>query len=290
MRILLWTALLLVGIALFLLPTSRSKEAEADAATPSGPFKGAVRVLIYHDFDPAEHDVTISADRLEDQLLALKQAGYRFIGPAQLAAFLEGRADLDPLSVLVTIDDGYASIYTRARPILVKHQIPTLVFLITGQIDAPLTGALPKLSRQQIKELQETGLFTFAGHSTNHGNPTVDGRSNLTTPLPGETELAFRERVAADLAQMQSVLAAIGGNPAHFAYPYGQVSEGLIAQLRQVGVRYAYTTEEAIVTPATDRMRIPRFNAGVPWLTGASLIETISTHPDSPELPLTGQV
>ncbi|HLO02267.1 MAG TPA: polysaccharide deacetylase family protein [Symbiobacteriaceae bacterium] len=270
--------------AIFALPTlSSGSLPEADASpTPvlaqpdHAPRSGSVRILLYHHFAATEDAATITPERLDEHLSALEQAGYPFITPSQFEAFLNGEADVPSRSVLVTIDDGYASIDDVARPILIKHRVPALVFLVTGQVDQPLPGALPKLSRAQLGALAETGLFTFGGHGSNHGNPTVDGRSNLAAPYPAEPAQLFHDRVEADLVAMQALLASVGGRGAHFAFPYGDVSASLDQQLVRQGVKYAYTTDEGVVTGDTDRLRLPRFNAGAGWVTGPGLVESLA--------------
>lgn len=297
MAVLLLLGVLLTALLSLLMMPSTSL-LEADGSPTSGPASatpepiqrlrsGSVRILLYHHFAADENATTISPERLEEHLTTLTQAGYHFITLAQFEAFLRGEADLDDRSLLLTIDDGYASIYEVARPVLMKHQVPALVFLVTGQIDRPDEGALPKLSRSQIRALLETGLFTFGGHGSGHGNPTVAGRSNLVLPFPGEPAQIFLDRVEADLAAMQSVLASVGGRGAHFAFPYGHVSARLAAQLRRQGVRYAYTTEPGLVTSRTDRLRLPRFHAGAAWVTGGLLVRMLA---DDRSLPPPSQV
>lgn len=281
-----WVSGLLMALLLTLLsavPAARTESLPAAEAAPplaasdeATPRSGSVRILLYHHFAATENATTIAPERLEQHLQAMTAAGYKFIAPAQFEAFLAGEADLPSLSALVTIDDGYASIYEEALPVLVKHQVPALVFLVTGQVDRAQPGALPKLSRDQITALTQTGLFTFSGHGSNHGNPTVAGRSNLTRPFPDEPAGLFNDRVESDLGAMQALLTSVGGSTAHFAFPYGHVSASLDAALRQQGVRYAYTTEPGVVTAKTDRLRLPRFNAGAGWVTGELLLEALA--------------
>lgn len=291
-RTVTWRLFLVVLLAaVLLMPTlSTGSPPEADtSSTPAVaaltpvtvnqtdlPRSGSVRILVYHHFATTENATTITPARLDEHLGALARAGYQLITPAQFEAYLGGKADVPARSILLTIDDGYESIYHLARPVLVKHQAPALVFLVTGQVDRPLQGALPKLSRAQIRTLTETGLFTFGGHGSNHGNPKIDDHSNLAVSTPGEPVQLFYDRVEADLSEMQALLAAVGGAGAHFAFPYGDVSASLDAQLVRQGVRYAYTTQPGIVTPETDRLRLPRYNAGVGWLTGPGLIELLA--------------
>jgi len=49
-------------------------------------------------------------------------------------AALRGERSLPSRPVLVTFDDGYRSVFTRARPILERHRIPAVAFLCSAPI------------------------------------------------------------------------------------------------------------------------------------------------------------
>jgi peptidoglycan/xylan/chitin deacetylase (PgdA/CDA1 family) len=49
-------------------------------------------------------------------------------------AALAGRRELPPRPVLFTFDDGYRSVFTTARPILERHEIPAAIFVCTSPV------------------------------------------------------------------------------------------------------------------------------------------------------------
>lgn len=59
---------------------------------------------------------------------------FKVVTFAQVAAFLDGRADLPPRALIVTFDDGFDDNYQLAFPILKRIGIPATMFVSTGYI------------------------------------------------------------------------------------------------------------------------------------------------------------
>ncbi|MCX5706393.1 MAG: polysaccharide deacetylase family protein [Candidatus Omnitrophica bacterium] len=134
-----------------------------------------------------------------------------FCDPISLNEFLAAKNGLCPLPkrpVLFTFDDGYRSVFTLARPILRKFNIPALVFLSSNYIEKrclfwfdtvfrkfgaeevyrlkatpfnqwkygdgifnmPANDDDPNtvLSKEEIIELSDSGSFEFGSHTLDH--------------------------------------------------------------------------------------------------------------------------
>lgn len=80
------------------------------------------------DFDPNIYSCT--AEVFEQQLVFLK-ANFTLISEANLLALLEDDQPLDRAYALITFDDGYIDAYQCAFPILKKHQLSAVFFVVT---------------------------------------------------------------------------------------------------------------------------------------------------------------
>jgi hypothetical protein len=93
-----------------------------------------VRVLTYHRFGSVPRDPFCVDLKDFDAQMAWLASQQRAISLSDLENFLSGKQDLPNGSVLVTIDDGYQSIYSGALPILQKYGIPCVLFLTVSAI------------------------------------------------------------------------------------------------------------------------------------------------------------
>ncbi len=72
--------------------------------------------------------------QFEQDLLFL-QREFHLLSYAELAAGRDGKGQIPPRSVLVTFDDGYADCFSVVRPLLLRHGVPCIFFVITDFID-----------------------------------------------------------------------------------------------------------------------------------------------------------
>jgi peptidoglycan/xylan/chitin deacetylase (PgdA/CDA1 family) len=70
-----------------------------------------------------------------DRQVALLKRRYRIISLEAALEMIAGKRPVEPYSVVITFDDGYADNATRALPILRKHTAPAAVFVTTGFVD-----------------------------------------------------------------------------------------------------------------------------------------------------------
>jgi hypothetical protein len=114
---------------------------------------------------------------------------------------------------VITIDDGYESVYRQAFPILVEHGMTATVFVTTG--DRPgrdPSDRLPPLEGQPMVSWSELGEMIAAGFSV--------GAHTLTHPdltrLPAsraEPEIVSAKEILED---------RLGVSVRSFAYPHGR--------------------------------------------------------------------
>jgi peptidoglycan/xylan/chitin deacetylase (PgdA/CDA1 family) len=195
-----------------------------------------VPVLCYHRFVPGDgassNKMQMPAARFEAQLAWLARERYRVLRLSELQAFLEGRQALPPRSVVITVDDGWESFYRHAYPLLQKYRMPATLFVYTDII-----GTRDGLSWAQLREMAASGWVDIQAHSKTH--------RSLAERAAGESEAAWRRSVANELRHPRSVLegrlAELGVKVQHFAYPYGDVNEGVLELMAAEPYTLAFT-------------------------------------------------
>lgn len=179
-------------------------------------------VLEYHDFtEDTAHvtDYTMTTDSLRRDLDWLRDHGYMTILPHELAAGM--RDDGSPLpqkAVLLTFDDGYASNFTLAFPILREYGAKATISLITSRIDAGKSGFL---TWEQCREMAKSGLVEFASHTHDfHIREEVLGIDRMEA----ETREEYEARVFPDLeTSIARIESETGQRATAFTYPLGNM-------------------------------------------------------------------
>ncbi len=112
--------------------------------------------------------VSASAEMFERQLVHIKRH-HNVIEGSDVVAFVRGQQKLPPRACLVTFDDGYLDNYTVAAPLLIKHDIPAVIFLASSRMDQPseplwwdITANIVRHTEKQQAELPLVGLQDFS--------------------------------------------------------------------------------------------------------------------------------
>ncbi len=204
--------------------------------SPSG--YQVVPILIYHRFGKDANKMTVTPKAFEDQLQLLNQQNYTVIPLLHLQEFLLGKRTLPKKAVVITIDDGYQSVYHLARPLIEKYQVPVTLFLYSDYINR---GGL---THQQIRELKTTGLISIQAHSKTH--------ANLSHQRPDESKQTYRKRLQLEVDHPKHFIhQKLGGNIGSFAYPYGDFNRQVVDQVRHSHYQLGLTVssgENAIFT------------------------------------------
>ncbi len=135
-------------------------------------------ILAYHHIDP-HFDLAatrIPPARFERQIETALQLGCRFCG---LDEYL---AQPQPRTLTLTFDDGFASVYDHALPILRHYGITATVFVVAGYVgqydDWDVNFGrirFPHLTWKQIEELLKTG-WQVESHAMFHNDLSKIGK------------------------------------------------------------------------------------------------------------------
>jgi peptidoglycan/xylan/chitin deacetylase (PgdA/CDA1 family) len=188
-----------------------------------------VTVLCYHRFGRERNKMVTPVESFAAQLEYLARHDYRVIRLADLDDFLSGKRAIPKRAVVITIDDGYASAYSVAFPLLKKYGFPATVFVYTDFV-----GSRDGLSWPQMKEMADSGLIEIQSHSKTH--------ANLSLRLPDETDQQYRDRIDREARVPRDMLQArLPERVMGYAYPYGDSNDTVIERLQHSGHRLAFT-------------------------------------------------
>ena len=196
-------------------PTPEPTPTPAPEPTPEAPQKTntTLHVLMFHHVveDGEEcNNWTVTVSELRKNLQWLSDHGYATVLPSELA-------NGDPLpqrAVLITFDDGYASNYLLALPVLEEFHARAVVSVITGYVDSQASGFLTwEMCRELVKSgLVEIGSHTHSCHTSDQG----------VQRYPGESQAEYQERVFPDLqTSIDLIESNVGQKVVFFAYPHG---------------------------------------------------------------------
>jgi len=208
----------------------------------------AAIILQYHHVSSSTPKTTsVTAAEFRQQMQHLKDQNFKVVSLERIIEQLQrGEATVDK-EVAITFDDGFANVFTTARPILKEFGYPYTMFLGPALIDR---REGPVLNWAQIQTMHDEGVI-IANHSSYH--------HRLAVPNKGESKQQWRTRVKADiLLAEQQLEQKLGVKRKWLAYPYGDFSaelEALVTELGFIGIGQ----QSGAVGAGVAMTRIPRY-------------------------------
>ena len=238
-------------------------------------------VLAYHsvvDESAAENQKhyfpqTISAQMLIKHFNWLKENGYNVISWQQVIDAENGKGTLPDNAVLLSLDDGYETMYNVVFPLLKAYNYPAVFAPVTGWLDTPenqkIAYADKMLDRSvfatwaQVKEMEQSGLIEVASHTHNlhngiNANPSGGQLPAVIAPEykngKYETEDAYKNRLKSDFTRsVQTLVNHIGKKPRVMVWPYGQFNDVAVQLARQAGMSHYFSLGEKIINKVGDK-------------------------------------
>ncbi len=191
-----------------------------------------VPILCYHRFAPiCESPLCMPADVFDRQLRYLKESGYRVIGPEELTDFLEYRQAIPKKAVMISVDDGYRSIYNVAYPILKKYGFTATLFIYIDYVGVSSQA----ITWDQLRELKREGFY-IGSHSVTH--------SDLSKRKKNEDSNAYLARLKREIFQSKQIIdQQLDQDTLIFSYPFGRANETVISLSRQAGYKIGVTVD-----------------------------------------------
>ena len=248
------TALLLALLFLPLLAQENPEPlAEPTAPEPETAETSPTRVAIigYHDFseDLPETEMRIKTSKFRKQMEAIRQLGLSVISLKDFMDWKKNGREIPENSILITLDDGWKSVYTDAFPILREFGYPFTLYLYKNYVD----GGGKALTTPMIREMIAAGA-TVGSHSVSHPYPATVKREQAKG-----TEL-FDAYLRKEIGASKRFLESRFKTPiTTYAYPGGFSTAEMPPLLAEFGYQYAFTVQPAKVTRDMPDTQLPRY-------------------------------
>ena len=249
------------GFGTLVTPENARKQADkyrAGYKLDDSSYTKEVPVLLYHHLAAeADGPLTISARQFEAQIKALTEAGYTGVSLEQLVDYVEKGTELPDKPVVITFDDGYASNYEIAYPILQNYGMKATIFVIGSSVGKDTYKEtsypiIPHFGYKEAREMLSSGLVEIQSHTSDVvQSPEYAGETARTAvvPLAGESEAAFIGALRADFLQsLQKRETELGTTVFALSYPLGKYSDLSEVVLKELGVKVTLTTEPGMNT------------------------------------------
>lgn len=187
----------------------------------------------------------------------LKQHGFHVISIEEYANFMLGNGEVPDNAVMITFDDGYESFYKLAYPILMKYGYPATNFVIVSAIDDRTREGTPKLTWEQMREMQQNGM-SFRNHTYDmhvYKAMNKEGKETPVTVRPiynkgnqrVETKKEYNKRITADLLKAEERLRhELGNTQSALAFPYGAYNTNILEIVIALDIPISFSTKEGI--------------------------------------------
>ncbi|MFA6435360.1 MAG: polysaccharide deacetylase family protein [Elusimicrobiales bacterium] len=200
-----------------------------------------IPVLVYHKIaEPSAHDsnpnTCVTPADFSNQMRLLSMLGYRTVDPGQyLNSRLGLPADLPDKPVLITFDDAFESVRTRALPVLENYGFRAALFMVfSGFGRGAFWDGEPDDSPNLL--LGPGGLRELGGAGWLIGSHGVSHCNFRDLDAPALAKEACRSKSGLE--------DALGREITWFAYPYGAYTPAAKRALAEAGYKIGFATEE----------------------------------------------
>ena len=209
-----------------------------------------VPVLVYHRFGPAVADgMTVTTPVFEAQLKWLQDNNYTVIPLRTLVDYLRGSGPPPPpKAVVITADDAHKTVYSDMLPLVKKYHIPVTLFVYPSCI----SNASYAMTWEQLKEVQQTGLFDLQSHTFWHPNFKREKKKLK----PGD----YQKLVDTQLKKAKAVLdKKLGTQVDLLAWPFGIYDDFLEKEAGKAGYVAAFSIDRRHAGKSEKIMAEPRY-------------------------------
>ena len=199
-------------------------------------------VLMYHAVNGSGARLAVSPEAFERQMRYLAKKGW-IVTTDDIVAYARGERALPARAVAITFDDGYRDLKEIVFPILKKYRLPATVFLPTDMSAYADPMKTPRVSWEEVRDIDAENLMTFEAHGRFH------------RALPPLDPLSLTEETS---GARQDIKRELGKEPRYFAYPYGAWSTEAEQAVVEAGYEAAFGITEGCVRPGDNLFRIKR--------------------------------
>ena len=168
----------------------------------------------------------------EEQLKYLVDNDFFFFLWNEVENYIDGKIKLPQKSVVLTVDDGDASFFDLAVPMLQKYKVPATSFVISEWY-----------GWRYDKNMK---YVNFESHSHSMHEPGANGKGRMVNWT--------KEKIVEDLKTSSKTL----GGADIFCYPFGHYNDIAIESLKETGFKMAFTINGGRVYKGNNKFILPR--------------------------------
>ena len=207
-----------------------------------------VPILMYHNIKDLDNESDVSESQLawtvsetafKEQMYYLRDNGWHTISPKMLIAYFAGEP-LPPKPVIITMDDAWVSLLTRAWPIFKETGLRPIAYVVA---EFPTYGTKTDyLVWDQLRALVAEGMWVGChsfGHVSLYHLPADELHHEV---FDGRQEIEQQLGVTLD----------------SFSYPYGADGDTVVAEVQAAGFTSAVTLNPVSYQDPAEPFRLNR--------------------------------
>ncbi len=219
-------------------------DSQGEAADRNNKDAAQIRAFIYHHFGKQDKypSTSVSVKQFRNHLEYFKKHDYTVLPLGKALNRMYSGGDLPEKTAVLTIDDGYRSIWENAVPLLDEYGYKATIFVPTSHV-----GGDNYLSWEQVAELQKKG-HEIGNHSHSHPYFLNSDSGKIAEAFEADLEKAH------DLFRRH-----LGSVPDIYAYPFGEYHPEMFAVLEKYGYRAAAAQKSGVIYRGSEKFALPRF-------------------------------
>ncbi len=212
-----------------------------------------VPIIMYHQITKnpdKKGKYTVTYEQFEADLKHIKSKGYTTVTVTDLIKYVNGEKELPGKPIVITLDDGFETVYEYVYPLLKKMNMRAVVSIVgeyttfyTQNPDHNINYSY--LNWNQVKELTQSKFIEIQNHSYDlHKN---NGERHGISKNNSEDVAAYNTEVGNDIIKMQNVMKEkTNYTPNTLTFPFGAYKEETILLAKNLGFSAALLCEERI--------------------------------------------
>lgn len=224
-------------ITLFVSDNAGNKIEKTQKVIVRSELENGLPVLMYHFFYDnnkyyKQDNNWLKIEDFEEQLKYMVENDFYFPTWDEVSNYIDGKIKLPSKSVVLTVDDGDASFFDLAVPLLQKYKVPATTFVITDWYGWRYDSSMK--------------YVIWESHSDKMHEAGSNGKGRMVNWT--------YDQIANDLKESSKIL----GGANVFCYPFGHYNDTAIKALKDSNYILAFTIEGGRVTKTSDKYKLPR--------------------------------
>ncbi|MCE5197195.1 MAG: polysaccharide deacetylase family protein [Negativicutes bacterium] len=196
----------------------------------------SIPIFMYHEIGTGSNSLYVSAENFRAQMEYLSDNGYHTATMSAAQEMLASKK-IPAKTVVLTFDDGYASFYKQAWPIMKEFDFTGTVYLVTELLDRA-----NYLTWEETKTLTNAGI-EIGSHTQHHLDLKAISNDDQKLEISNSKKM-LEEKLNISVKS--------------FCYPSGSYSEITPQLVKEAGYTSAVIVTYGLATPEDNQFLIPR--------------------------------